>query len=219
MAKKFYAVRGDKIYNSWDECKSAVSGVSGAVYKGFATMEDAEKFMLGDESSNSKPSFYAVRGVGIFKSWGACQEVINGMKGAEFRKFSDEASADAWLNGVEDRVWIRDGVFFFGEKNKFAVILVENGKEIAKVFSSPNTSMLEAEYLAGVWLKKWGYAEAYCCKEYFVNWVNGVWQCRHGFDLSRLPRLELMTDTERGHLKNYIKRKNFDGVFGWEEAQ
>lgn len=44
MAKKFYAVRKGKktgIFDTWDDCKDAVSGYSGAEYKGFQTLTEA----------------------------------------------------------------------------------------------------------------------------------------------------------------------------------
>lgn len=50
--KNFYAVKSPKhirgIYDSWELCKEIVSGVSSALYKGFETREEAEKF-LGPE--------------------------------------------------------------------------------------------------------------------------------------------------------------------------
>ncbi|MFI3207247.1 MAG: ribonuclease H family protein [Clostridia bacterium] len=53
MAKKIYCVKNGKkagIYNTWAECKAQVDGFSGAVYKSFTSMADAEKFMgLGQE--------------------------------------------------------------------------------------------------------------------------------------------------------------------------
>lgn len=49
MAKKnFYAVAKGKtpgIYRTWEECKVQIEHVSGAVYKGFATLNEAEAFM------------------------------------------------------------------------------------------------------------------------------------------------------------------------------
>lgn len=47
-AKKYYAVKkGLKpgIYESWDACKAAVEGFSGAVYKGFATLQEAQEYL------------------------------------------------------------------------------------------------------------------------------------------------------------------------------
>jgi len=54
MAKKYYAIRCGKvtgIYNTWSECKSLVTGVSGAEYKGFETLEEAQIYMSGAVSA------------------------------------------------------------------------------------------------------------------------------------------------------------------------
>ena len=52
MAKKnYYGVKKGKtpgIYLTWEECKSQVEGVSGAVYKGFSSGEEAERFVYGE---------------------------------------------------------------------------------------------------------------------------------------------------------------------------
>lgn len=47
-AKKFYAVRKGHsvgIFESWEECKAAVEGFSGAEYKGFPNREEAEGYL------------------------------------------------------------------------------------------------------------------------------------------------------------------------------
>ena len=49
MAKRYYAVKVGRIpgiYQTWDEAKAQVNGYSGAVYKSFATLQEAEEFML-----------------------------------------------------------------------------------------------------------------------------------------------------------------------------
>lgn len=54
-AKKFYAVKKGKktgIFATWEECKAAVEGVSGAQYKGFPTKEEAFQY-LGWEQTRS----------------------------------------------------------------------------------------------------------------------------------------------------------------------
>ncbi|MCR8745017.1 ribonuclease H family protein [Romboutsia lituseburensis] len=46
--KKYYAVRKGKkngIYNTWDECKEQVNGFSGAEYKSFVSLEEANIYM------------------------------------------------------------------------------------------------------------------------------------------------------------------------------
>lgn len=50
MAKKFYAVRVGKtpgVYETWTECQHQINGFSGAIYKGFATKEEAMLFVEG----------------------------------------------------------------------------------------------------------------------------------------------------------------------------
>lgn len=51
--KKFYAVRVGKrpgIYSTWSECEEQVKGFSGAIYKSYATLGEAESFILGDNA-------------------------------------------------------------------------------------------------------------------------------------------------------------------------
>jgi ribonuclease HI len=48
MSNKYYAVKTGRtpgIYHTWDECKKMVHGFPGAVYKSFATREEAEAFV------------------------------------------------------------------------------------------------------------------------------------------------------------------------------
>ncbi len=48
MAAKYYAVRNGYhtgIFNSWDECRGEVDGYSGAEYKSFARLADAEDYL------------------------------------------------------------------------------------------------------------------------------------------------------------------------------
>ena len=48
MAKKYYVVKKGKtpgIYLNWSDCKENVDGFSGAVYKGFETLQEAEAFL------------------------------------------------------------------------------------------------------------------------------------------------------------------------------
>lgn len=55
MAKKnFYAVATGSvpgIYTTWNECEKQIKGYSGAKYKGFVTIEEAQQFMLDNCSS------------------------------------------------------------------------------------------------------------------------------------------------------------------------
>lgn len=58
MAGKYYAVKAGRkpgIYRTWDDCKSQVHGFSGAIYKSFASEEDAEAFMAGAHKDRPAP--------------------------------------------------------------------------------------------------------------------------------------------------------------------
>ena len=58
MAKKYYAVAKGKtpgIYLTWNDCKAQVDGFSGAVYKGFATIQEAEEFVKAYADSKESP--------------------------------------------------------------------------------------------------------------------------------------------------------------------
>lgn len=51
MSKKYYAVKIGKvpeIYDSWEECQANVAGVSGAIFKSFRSLEEAENFLNED---------------------------------------------------------------------------------------------------------------------------------------------------------------------------
>ena len=53
---KYYAVRvGARtgVFTSWEECQKAVDGFSGAKFKKFHSLEEAEKFVY--EDNDSKP--------------------------------------------------------------------------------------------------------------------------------------------------------------------
>lgn len=52
---KFYAVKSGRktgVFSTWTECEQQVKGFSGARYKSFATKEEAEAFLNGNESSS-----------------------------------------------------------------------------------------------------------------------------------------------------------------------
>lgn len=50
LTKKYYAVRKGRktgVFSSWNECKEQVDGFPGAEFKGFASREEAESFVIG----------------------------------------------------------------------------------------------------------------------------------------------------------------------------
>ena len=58
MANKYYAVkigRHPGVYSTWDACHAEVAGFSGAVYKSFRTLQEAEAFAEGAEAQPEIP--------------------------------------------------------------------------------------------------------------------------------------------------------------------
>ena len=56
-SKKYYAVKNGRvpgIYFSWDDCKKQVERYSGAIYKSFSTIQEAEQFIHGESEKNRK---------------------------------------------------------------------------------------------------------------------------------------------------------------------
>ena len=52
MGKKFYAVKSGRqtgIFSEWDECQRSIAGFSGAQYKAFNTLEEAEAYIKGED--------------------------------------------------------------------------------------------------------------------------------------------------------------------------
>ena len=46
------------IYFNWNDCKAMVDGYQGAVYKSFKTIEEAEKFINGEENYCRRENHY-----------------------------------------------------------------------------------------------------------------------------------------------------------------
>jgi ribonuclease HI len=71
MKKKYYAVRSGRetgIFLTWEECRSATEGYSGAEYKAFSAKADAKKYLNGSDDASKKedptadPMFFAKEG-------------------------------------------------------------------------------------------------------------------------------------------------------------
>lgn len=61
-SRKYYAVRDGRspgIYSTWDECKQNVNGYSGAKFKSFSTLEEANRFVNEDNSSSGYSGGYS----------------------------------------------------------------------------------------------------------------------------------------------------------------
>lgn len=126
--KNYYAVKvglRTGIFKTWKECSSCIQGYSGAKYKGFATLAEAEAFMDGRRVEanlkNSKSTitenkkvykvdlkkfnsetktYYVVRCgrvVGIFETWKECEEQVKGYSNAQYKKVIGKSQAVEYL--------------------------------------------------------------------------------------------------------------------------
>lgn len=104
MAKKYYAVRKGLtpgIYLSWADCQKNISGFSGAEYKGFETIEEAEAFLrygqAGAERAAQEPEAvaYVDGSYNVATGEYACGVVMFYGERTEYfsRKFSDAERA------------------------------------------------------------------------------------------------------------------------------
>ena len=106
---KFYAVRkGNQtgIFVTWDECKQAINGFSGAQFKKFSTKEEAEAFMNGHERfkhTNGHESFKHAKDLDysqfdiVIHTDGGCRN--HGNKKGEHVLTTDPA---AWAMTIDD---------------------------------------------------------------------------------------------------------------------
>lgn len=92
MAKKtpksFYAVRAGRkvgIYTTWDDCKHQVDGHCGAIFKGFGTLAEAQKYMNEDHAS--------------MRSWPVVQEIESGFE-PEPKLMAPSATPTPTINGL-----------------------------------------------------------------------------------------------------------------------
>ncbi|MBR5721591.1 MAG: ribonuclease H family protein [Clostridia bacterium] len=70
MKKKYYAVKTGRetgIFLTWDECRNATDGYSGAEYKCFSAKAEAQKYLKGAETvkedATADPMFFAKDGI------------------------------------------------------------------------------------------------------------------------------------------------------------
>jgi ribonuclease HI len=57
MEQKFYAVKQGRktgIFMTWDDCKAQVQGYSGAIYKSFPTITEAQQYLWGTGAADAK---------------------------------------------------------------------------------------------------------------------------------------------------------------------
>jgi ribonuclease HI len=109
---KFYAVRIGKepgIYHTWNECLDQVRGFPKAMFKSFATLSDAQKFVNNEETAASGvekvTKWYGVRSgrnPGVYTSWQDVLDQITGWKGPKHKGFKTKLEAEQYVADMPD---------------------------------------------------------------------------------------------------------------------
>ena len=163
--KKIYAVRkGHKtgLFYTWEECKKAVQGYSGAEYKGFFTKEEAEAFL------NIKIDRVA----------------LDTKKGV--------TPTDLEIATKDQLVVYVDGSFDVSlQKYSFGcVILLEDGRVIERCGNGEEPELLAIRNVAGEmygamyavqWALKNGYSSVVLHYDYegIEKWATGIWNAKN----------------------------------------
>lgn len=168
--KKIYAVRkGHKtgLFYTWDECKKAVHGYSGAEYRGFLTKEEAEAFL----------------NIGTTKT----------ATGRNSSAATTSVDSNTLTTSTSDRLVVYvDGSFDVNlQKYSFGcVILLEDGRIIKRSGNGDEPELLAIRNVAGemhgaMYAVQWAFENGYSSVvlhydyEGIEKWATGVWSARN----------------------------------------
>lgn len=154
MAKKYYAVRTGRIpgiYLTWADCQKQTAGFSGAVFKSFPTIEEAEAY-LGDNQNRKLPE-----GSGV-----------------------DSPVAVAYVDGSYDKVSKRfaSGVVFFwkGEETHFSECFSDPDlAEMRNVAGEIQAAQIAMQYCVDHQISM---LRIYHDYEGIAKWCTGEWQAK-----------------------------------------
>lgn len=163
--KKIYAVRkGHKtgLFYTWDECKKAVHGHSGAEYKGFLTKEEAEAFLNIGAAKNSSTTITNVDSNRLTTS-----------------------TSDRLIVYVDGSFDVNLQKYSFG-----CVILLEDGRIIERSGNGDEPELLAIRNVAGemhgaMYATQWAFENGYSSVvlhydyEGIEKWATGVWSARN----------------------------------------
>ena len=170
MAKtKYYAVRVGRIpgvYSTWEECEAQVLGAEGALYKAFPTREQAEAFVISDETPSPRKT----------------AKKPAGKTGKEEKEVPVTVPADTVVAFVDGSFNAAAGIYGYG-----CVLLTPDGKKETLSGHGDHPEALSARNVAGelaatgkalkyAWEK--GYSRVRICHDYsgIAAWYEGRWK-------------------------------------------
>lgn len=183
MAKKYYAVARGKtpgIYFTWEDCKAQVENFSGATYKGFATLQEAEDYIesiLGKKSVSKEESARQMDIADFMKEleepkhWD-CEDVECETS------VSDEVHLVVYVDGSYDHSQLR---YAYG-----CVMVLPEG-EVTLNGSDNHEDYVSMRNVAGeimgseqaiLWAIEHGYRKVTIYYDYegIEKWANGIWK-------------------------------------------
>ncbi|MGI6072185.1 MAG: viroplasmin family protein [Lachnospiraceae bacterium] len=145
MKKKYYAVKKGLIpgiYDNWEACRVQVEGYSGAAYKGFATLDEARKY-LESENEDIRGGEIASNGAGAACEADKVCEIEPGIESEDI-PCPPENCAIAYVDGSfkESAGKFSYGVVMFINRDGFL-----SEKRISKSFS--DAELLEMRNVSG----------------------------------------------------------------------
>ncbi len=126
MAQKFYAVKQGRktgLFTTWDDCKAQVQGYSGAVYKSFPTLSEAQAYLWGTGGTD-KNAGQTAQGQ---------EEILN----------LDELSNGEMVAYVDGSFHLEKRMFAYG------AVIFYNGKEYRFAGSDADVELAEMRNVAG----------------------------------------------------------------------
>ena len=177
MAKKYYAVAKGKtpgIYLTWNDCKAQVDGFSGAVYKSFLTLQEAELFIEN------------VNGVNVNKSFG--QMELSDLEKTDVRNDNHAFGTENAVSTKDHLVAYVDGSYDHSQlRYAYGCVLVLSDKEITLNGSDDHEDYVSMRNVAGeimgsqqavLWAVENGYKKITIYYDYegIEKWANGIWK-------------------------------------------
>lgn len=182
MAKKYYAVAKGKtpgIYLTWEDCKAQVDQFPGALYKGFATIKEAESYIesvMGNEPTTgyTQMSFKELYTV---KEEVSHKDTVCSYEGDD-NPVSTKNHLVAYVDGSYDHSQLRYA---------YGCVLVLEDKEITLNGSDNQEDYVSMRNVAGeiigseqaiLWALEHSYKQVTIYYDYegIEKWANGIWK-------------------------------------------
>lgn len=177
MAKKYYAVAKGKtpgIYLTWNDCKAQVDGFSGAVYKSFLTLQEAELFIE------------KVNGVDVIESFE--QMELSDLEKTDVRNDNHAFGTENAVSTKDHLVAYVDGSYDHSQlRYAYGCVLVLSDEEITLNGSDDHEDYVSMRNVAGeimgsqqaiLWAIENGYRKITIYYDYegIEKWANGIWK-------------------------------------------